>query len=139
MKKADWSDEMEAKFQLAFKPWPNHNASNEARAEFAKINPDDELLAKIRAAVLWQAAALQGRIARARSTVVVPQFRRWLHNRWWEELEVDGVGPPQQKPEEPPPCAICGMTEERHAVMEGHGISLAMAVAKCEEFREVQQ
>ena len=124
-KKSDWTPKMEESFQSVFKPYPNRSCSNEARAEFAKINPGATLLRKMAAALDWQIPVLARRAARAGTVSVVPHFRRWLHNRWWEEEELDGYGVPV--PDTPEPnCKNCGKPARLHQEVRP-GVTLAQA------------
>ena len=61
----------------------------------------------------WRIRLLVWRARRARTVIVVPHFRRWLHQKYWEEGAVDDF----LKPASPPPplvCARCGHTRENH-------------------------
>ena len=113
--KSDWTAELEARFQSVFKPYPNHSCAGEAREEFRKINPDDELLHKMATALEWQIPVFDMRAARAKTVTVVPHFRRWLHNAWWEEEELDGFvkGKLLYSPDH---CPRCGHPIKHHGI-----------------------
>ena len=135
-KKSEWTPEMETRFQSVFKPYPNHSAAGEARAEFQRINPDEVLLAKMSAALEWQIPIFGARAKRARTVTVVPHFRRWLRNKWWEEEELDGYGIPVPKVPEPV-CGECKMPWNLHQEIRP-GVTLAQAVkipGVCREFK----
>lgn len=138
LRKSDWSEEMEARFQSVWKLYPQHSACGEARAEFQRLNPDDELIETIRAALEWQGPVFEARAKRSKIGIrAVPDFRRWLHNYWWEEDELDEYKRPSGEKEASEGCLACGYSSTIHWlkksgvgpqwVRENEGI--------CEEFR----
>ena len=105
---------METNFQSVFAPYPNHSEGGAARHEFQKIDPGNELLAEMQAALNWQIPAFDERARKAGTVRVVPHFRRWLHNEGWKENVVDDYGRPKPESNTRGPCARCGFTGEQH-------------------------
>lgn len=70
--------------------YPNPGARTEALAEYRKINPPDEEVERMIRMLAQHVLAWQ---AEGRTRDKVPQLRRWLHNRHWDdEVKVGSIG-----------------------------------------------
>ena len=99
-------------FDSAYNLWPKRSHKFEAWAEWqVQVKRAPLVVPEILAALEWQ-AALYAR----REVKMIPDFRRWLHGRMWEDEAVDGRRKPvprvgcSQCPHPlhlPEPCAYC--------------------------------
>lgn len=90
VKPADAGADAGVGFEAVWAVYLRHTAEARARRQWARLNPDAALRARILAAVVAQAAGSEWqRLVREDKRHLIPMLSTWLHGRRWED-EVDG-------------------------------------------------
>lgn len=112
-------------FDCAYNLWPKPAHKFEAWVEWQKQFPTNGNLLFVPAMQeVFAALAWQSPLYSRRELSKIPDFRRWLHGRMWEDDAVDGRGKPQparfccpQCPHAlhlPAPCPYCKAIERQN-------------------------
>ncbi|XXQ55631.1 helix-turn-helix domain-containing protein [Xenophilus aerolatus] len=105
-------------FEAVWAVYLRHTAEARARRQWARLNPDAALRARILAAVVAQAAGSEWqRLVREDKRHLIPMLSTWLHGRRWEDA-VDGK----------PDCALAPAVvwDERRSTVEAWAAKLGM-------------